>query len=141
MKKLIPIIILLVISIIVLSIFWRRMVPQQEGLIIQSANEQKVISWQELGKLNWQKLETKNGKITSTISVEALLQQNSVISKDSKIRFIAKDGGNIVFDKIEDCYLAKIKTDTGFYLRIVVPEDEFKQRWLKYIQKIEIFHD
>lgn len=78
-----------------------------------------------------------NAKELEVITVNNVLALFDVDEKGlTAITFFANDGGSLKVDstELEKLYLQELENGT---YRLVIPSDQFKQRWLKNITSIE----
>ena len=136
MKKIFLILIALIIVLVCLSIYQKSKNNKSESLLILINNKNIEVSYSKIKKLQQMDLEIKK---YSGYSLKEVLTSIKIKIEDYKeFTFYSIDGGRISFDEIENFYLVFIEDSNEEYLRLVIPQDDFSQRWLKHVNKIEI---
>lgn len=134
MKKTLIILIGLIIILIGLSLLMKKNAHKEKAIVLKINNRQKIIKFSKLQKLPHKKIVTQKGKTYQGIKLGDVinLQTNDKISS---VKIVSSDGMSIKLTKdIQNAYLVFIK-DKNYY-RLVIPTDDFSQRWIKYISEI-----
>ncbi len=135
MKKIISISIILIAVLVVL--FWLRnpLKIEQSGIEIVWNNEISILSYDSLASLKKEEMTAKDEKKYSLIPLKTILVELEIPLSFEKLTVFAQDSGNISFqpDEIEQIYLLEMSPES---YRLVLPDEEFRNSWLKYISKI-----
>jgi hypothetical protein len=137
MKKIISIVVFLFIALIALMLLRNSDTEPQTGIEIVWQNEVTVISYDTLVNFAREEITAKDGKTLLLISMKAILSELKIPLSFEKMTIFAQDSGNISFrpDEMEQVFLLEMSQES---YRLVLPEDEFRSSWLKYITKIVI---
>ena len=137
MKKILFFLLILIIILVVLSTIWRRIVNLPEALQIIKNDKIHALSWQKLQQLSSYDFQTKRGDSFSGYKLSDIL---SLLNLDieENITFHSIDGGRLKLNRSEfdTLYLVLMDSEKKLRLRLIIPEDEFGQRWMKYINRI-----
>ncbi|MCF7911516.1 MAG: hypothetical protein K9M99_03230 [Candidatus Cloacimonetes bacterium] len=100
--------------------------PNQEKIEISSFPADEI-----------QVLPIGQGKSEQVVPVSYFLKTEQ---KWAKLTFISRDNAQLTIDKeeLDSLYLSMISNGEESYLRLIIPTDDFHQRWLKYITQIEL---
>ncbi|NQV17082.1 MAG: hypothetical protein HQ534_00845 [Armatimonadetes bacterium] len=139
MKKIAYILIVLILILFGL-IFIRNLRKEKlEAIIIIAGNQEFFLK--NLSKIEMQEIKTKSEDKFSAASIQKILELFEIHeNKFIRITFISEDGAGISFkkDEIPKLFLVQEKEKKQKKFRLIVPDDEFKQRWLKNIKYIEL---
>lgn len=85
------------------------------------------------------KLETKRGEFKA-VALKNLFEKVQLKSGWQLITAFSSDGAEISFSREElpQLYLAQTTEDETTYLRLIIPSDDFPNRWLKLVNKITV---
>ncbi len=134
--------ILLILLIIVLAIMiWLNKKSTIEDNLIMVDIKGKIakISYERLDAYKHYKISDNKDKEYSAVKIIDLLS-DKYKGKISNIEIISQDGMKISLkeDEIKNSYLIKIEKNDKKYYRLAIPNDQYKQRWLKYVSKIVV---
>ena len=137
MKKILFFLSILIIILVVLSTIWRRTVNLPEALQIIKDDEVHTLSWQKLQQLPTCDFQTKRGDSFSGYKLSDILSLFE-LDGEANITFHSIDGGRLKLNRSEfgTLYLVLMDTEKELRLRLIIPEDEFGQRWMKYVNRI-----
>ena len=137
MKKILFFLSILIIILVVLSTIWRRTVNIPEALQIIKNDNIYALSWHKLQELPTFDLRTERGDSFNGYKLSDILSLFELDSEE-KITFHSIDGGRLKLNRSEfsTLYLVLMDTEKELQLRLIIPEDEFGQRWMKYISRI-----
>jgi hypothetical protein len=137
MKKIISISIILIAVLVVL--FWLRNSPEteQRGIEIVWKNEISILSYDSLATMKREEMTAKDGKKYSLIPLKTILAEFEIPLSFEKLTVFAQDSGNISFRPVEIGQVFLLEMTPESY-RLVLPDEEFRNSWLKYISKITI---
>ena len=141
MKKILLILITLILILLALIFYQKSKATDEEGIKITYNDQETFLSFSKI-RLNEQiSFTTGWGDCFNGYEFADIL--NSLkISTDIETEYIfhSKDGGtlNLTKEENETFYLVFQEDATGQFIRLVIPTDEFSQRWIKYLVAIEI---
>jgi hypothetical protein len=137
MKKILFFLSILIIILIVLSTIWRRTVNLPEALQIINDDRIHTLSWQKLQQLPTCDFQTERGDSFSGYKLSDILALFELDGEEN-ITFHSIDGGSLRLKRSEfgTLYLVLMDTEKELRLRLIIPEDEFGQRWMKYVNRI-----
>ncbi|MCD4828366.1 MAG: hypothetical protein K8R90_02910 [Candidatus Cloacimonetes bacterium] len=128
----------LVIILVLLSIYWKYNNPPQTGILIVQGDRMSLFE-------NWRTLEMVSIDTGHAVSfegypLEAFLQAAEVDDAWQRVILVSDDGGRVVLhrDSMVRPHLALVKNDGESYFRLILPDDEFAQHWLKYVRRLEL---
>ena len=139
MKKIIIALIILIAALISLSYYWQSISPETDGLEIELNGKIDNISGKALLQLKLDSFTTARGDEFSGWKLSNILNL-AKIEIPKELTLFSKDGGSLKIND-EEAKVAYIVTGSKNgenYFRLIIPTDEFGQRWLKYITKISI---
>ena len=140
MKKTMIILGLLVVSLVALSIYWQSSNGSKESITIKLGDKTKIFSMKALEKIEHEKvITTRDDKIFSGFKLRKLLTDFES-DEFKSIYLTSSDGMSIMIkkDELPKAYLClREKADTKYY-QLVLSDDAFGQRWIKYIKMIEL---
>ena len=129
---------ILVIILGILLFINKKNIPQTSNNNIKLSFKDKSINinYNFLQKLPHQEIFDREGNKFNGIKLTNIIK---IIKKDNikQIECISKDGMSVKLKNFDTSYLVLYK---DFY-RLVIPTDEFRQRWLKYITEIRIYDE
>ncbi len=137
MKKILFFLSILIIILVVLSSIWRRTVNLPEALQLIKNDTIYALSWQKLQQLPTYNFQTERGDSFSGYKLSDILSHYK-LDVEKNITFHSIDGGRLKLKRSEfnTLYLVSMDTEKELQLRLIIPEDEFGQRWMKYINRI-----
>ncbi len=133
MKKVITLLVPVVLILAALLLF--RATREQEKVM---ASETINLTASLMDNLQMETVMIGNDKTVDAMRVRGVLDIYHVdVSTLKGLDFISNDGMNmeIGIEELPDLFLAPYEDDT---FRLIIPTDEFHQRWLKNIVKIEL---
>ena len=139
MKKIAYILIVLILILFGLIFIRKLRTEKLEAIKIIVGNEEFYLK--NLSKTAMQEIMTKSEDKFSAASIQKILESFEILEKKFiRITFISDDGAGISFkkDEIPQLFLVQQKEKKQKKFRLIVPDDEFKQRWLKNIKYIEL---
>lgn len=139
MKIAISILIILILALSILLLL--RKSPETPEAGIEITQEQKIykLTLDRISKKEATKFSTKMGNELSGYFLKEILTSSGFASDSFRnIKFVALDGFHLTVKKSElnDCYLVMMPSKNDF--KIVFAKDEHPQRWLKFLNKIEL---
>jgi hypothetical protein len=140
MKKIIFTLLILVFITVILSwLLYKQQQPVDGILKITDAKGKEYVI-EEFPLNRSQQLDIGKGKKLAAVPLKVFLK--TMLSDDtwSNISFLSRDNARLIVDRneLENIYLAYITADEEPYVRLVIPSDDFHQRWLKYISQIQL---
>ncbi len=139
MKKIAYILIVLILILFGLIFIRKLRTEKLEAIKIITGNQEFYLK--NLSKIEMQKIKTKSEDKFSAASIQKILESFEIHEKKFiRITFISEDGAGISFkrDEVSKLFLVQQKEKKQKKFRLIVPDDEFKQRWLKNIKYIEL---
>lgn len=140
MKKIIITLLILVVLLAALLVVRNLTKAEFQGLRITYLGKDFSLQKEELKQLQLQELWADDEKFQA-IEVSSVLGKFPIqTSKIRSITFISEDGGALVLksDDLKDAYLALGKQAKKMQFRLILPSDEFRQRWLKRIVELQV---
>lgn len=142
MKRIIPILVVLIVILLALS-WWQRKatVAQDVDLMIHTSQGMHGVQYQQLQALPTSQVPTNRGDTLKLIRMQDLLEALDISWHGiTSVTLTSEDGGSLTVDAAElpKLYLQMNQKAESQYLRLVIPSDEFAQRWLKYITTITL---
>jgi len=141
MNKVLIILSVLLIIFFALVLYQRSHETIEKGISFLYNNQSTFLSYCELGKFKQHTFVTKRGDNYSGYDLTEILSSlNVIINNETDITFRSIDGGKLTINKLDKEHLYLVFTDNNIdqFVRLVIPSDEFSQRWIKYIKSIEI---
>ncbi|MEA2096689.1 MAG: hypothetical protein U9P73_08385 [Candidatus Cloacimonadota bacterium] len=141
MKKIFIILVILIILLLALIVYQKSKVTDEVGIKITYNNRETFISYSEIRSIKQVSFTTERcDKFNGSDFAEVLKILKIPTDIRTEYIFHSKDGGtlNLVKDENETFYLVFQEDAAGQFIRLVVPTDEFSQRWIKYLVTIEI---
>jgi len=139
MKKIAYILIVLILILFGLIFIRKLRTEKLEAIKIITNNQEFYLK--NLSEIEMQEIKTKSEDKFSAASIQKILESFEIHEKKFiRITFISEDGAGISFkkDEIPKLFLIQQKEKKQKKFRLMVPDDEFKQRWLKNIKYIEL---
>jgi hypothetical protein len=141
MKKIILFLVILIIILLALIIYQKSKVTDKEGIKITYKDRDTFLTYSKIRSIKQVSFTTERGDKFNGYDLSNII--NSIdISTNIETEFIfhSKDGGtlNLTKEENEKFYLVFQQDSNGQFIRLVVPTDEFSQRWIKYMVAIEI---
>ncbi len=141
MKKIFIVFVILIIILLALIFYQKSKIVDDEGIQITFQNRKIFLSFSKIRSNKQISFTTNrndnfNGYDLSSIFISLDIPTDN----DSQYIFHSKDGGtlNLTKEVNEIFYLVFQQEADGQYIRLVIPSDEFSQRWIKYLVAIEI---
>jgi len=130
------VLILLVLAMLGLTVFWHGRQQAMNGVLV-IRDDNRVLFHGDIAQTNFG---TRTGDTFRGWLVLDVLRRVRVKDDWSRATFVAADGGTVTLehDEIKWMRLARVEDDGETYYRLVLTNDEFKQRWLKNIRRIEL---
>ena len=141
MKKILLILIILIIILVTLIFYQKGEVTDEEGIKITYKDRETFLSYSEIRSIKQISFTTRRSdKFNGSDFAEVLKILKIPTDIRTEYIFHSKDGGtlNLTKEENETCYLVFQEDAAGRFIRLVVPTDEFSQRWIKYLVAIEI---
>ena len=141
MKKVLLILFVLIIILFALSFFQKSKVTDEEGIDITYKDKETFLSYTQIRSNEQIRFTTNRGDKFNGYDLSSILNSIDIpINIETEFIFHSKDGGILNLTKLEkeSFYLVFQEDATGQFIRLVVPTDEFSQRWIKYLVAIEI---
>ena len=142
MKRVITILITLTLLLLIAVYINTQNQKNTNGLIIKYGEIEKNISDFSIYKST--KITTKNDDDLIAFSLKKIITDIGLNKKKySKIIFHSSDGGTLAVNgnELDNLYIIEKNKGEEKYLKLVIPTDNFSQRWLKYIVRIEFSND
>ena len=139
MKNILIVLLILIFVLLGLSWYINRDKVHSEVILTVTLSE-KSIQINKFPKDAIQVVETGQGKSEQVIAVKYFLKSYLDDNSWNKLTFVSSDNAQLTIDRqeLESLYLAMISKDEESYLRLIIPSDDFHQRWLKYITQIDL---
>ena len=139
MKNILIVLLILIFVLLGLSWYINRDKVHSEVILTVTLSE-KSIQINKFPKDAIQVVETGQGKSEQVIAVKYFLKSYLDDNSWNKLTFVSSDNAQLTIDRqeLESLYLAMISKDEESYLRLIIPIDDFHQRWLKYITQIDL---
>lgn len=139
MKKIVIALLILIAVLIALSLYWQSISPEVNGLEIANNGEIKIITGRTLGQLKQDSFTTARGDEYSGWKLSNILNLEK-IEIPEQLTLFSRDGGSLKINAEETsaAYIVTVSKNEENYYRLIIPTDEFGQRWIKYITKISI---
>ena len=141
MKKILLVLIILIIILLALIFYQKSKVTDEEGIKIIYKDREIFLSNSKIRSIKQISFTTKRGDKFNGFDLDNIFKSLKIpTNNDSQYIFHSKDGGTIILTKEENetFYLVFQESATGQFIRLVIPTDEFSQRWIKYLIAIEI---
>jgi len=141
MKKILIILIMLIIILISLSYFQKNRSSNKDGIEISYKGQSRFLSYSKILSFEKSNFTTiQNHEMNGFELFKVLEELDISTSTETEFIFQSEDGGSLKLIKKpnEAFYLVFQEGANGQYIRLVIPSDEFSQRWIKYITSIEI---
>ncbi len=139
MKKVYTILAILIVALVLLSIYWQNTNSPKNGITLDFDGTTKFLSFNKLQKFEHSKVLTANDQEFNGFKLQEII---SLTAKDEikSIVFSSQDGMSVGIQAkdISNSYLCLIKKNDKKYYQLVVINDPFSQRWIKYINRITI---
>ena len=141
MKNILLVLIILIIILLALTIYQKNKVTDEDGIKITYKGQETFLSYSKI-RLNKQVSFTtgQGDKFNGFDFTDVLKSLKILIDFETEYILHSKDGGslNLTKEKNEIFYLVFQEDANGQFIRLVIPTDEFSQRWIKYIVAIEL---
>jgi len=140
MKKILMILTILIIILISLSLYWQKTNSSKDLITIKFGDKTKTFSMKELEKIVHEKvLTTRDDKIFSGFRLDKLFT-GFQSDQFNSIYLTSSDGMSVMIkkDELSNAYLCLREKSDSKYYQLVITNDAFGQRWIKYIKLIEL---
>lgn len=139
MKKILIILFVLIVILTALSLYWKANQTKSKDLILTSIEGDEIL----INPANFRGVEfsTKKGDKFTGWPLTGLIEANNLTLDNAKsITLFSRDGGQITLENSEftSAYIVSQSKDNEKFLRLIIPQDDFSQRWIKFINKIKI---
>ena len=141
MKKIFIILVILIIILLALIIYQKSKVTDEEGIKITYKDRDTFLSYTKIRSIKQVSFTTGRGdKFNGFDFADVLRSLKIPIDIETEYILHSKDGGtlNLTKEENEIFYLVFQEDATGQFIRLVIPTDDFSQRWIKYLVAIEI---
>ncbi|MCD6180946.1 MAG: hypothetical protein J7K89_01015 [Candidatus Cloacimonetes bacterium] len=135
-------IILLSLIAILLALVWYQhgTAPEQQyDFTIITPRRTSGLQFDAIANLPRNIVQTNRGDTLEVFSMDVVFSAASQdMASYTTFRFASEDGGSLSLlqSEMESAYLLLSEKDGKPYLRLILPDDEFPQRWIKYITSI-----
>lgn len=139
MKKIIIILVILTIILIALSAIWKNDQNISENIKIIYESKEYVLPIKDLENYNKIDFIAGNKNRYTGYSFYEILDSLQITSF-SIIIFHSNDGGKLTLERseFEKLYFIIQEGDKAQYIRLMIPDEKYKQRCMKYISTIEL---
>lgn len=141
MKKILLLLVALILILLALIMYQKSKVTDEEGIMVTYKDRETFLSYTKIRSIKQVSFTTERGdKFNGSDFADVLKILKIPTDIRTEYIFHSKDGGtlNLTKEKNETCYLVFQEDATGQFIRLVIPTDEFSQRWIKYLVAIEI---
>ncbi len=138
MKKIVIVLIVLISVLVAISIYWQNISPKIDGLEIVISGNSFKFSATELYQLKQEQIITIRGdEFVGWKLLDLLALADSADLQE--IKLFSRDGGSLKLNatEISSGYIIVAGKKGEKFYRLIIPTDEFGQRWMKYIVRIE----
>jgi len=140
MKKILTILLVLIVMLAALLVIRHFTRAEFSGLKITYMGREFFLQKEQLVELSFKELWAGNEKFQA-VAIEKIFEIFSI--KPAKVRsitFISNDGGALVLKKSElnKAFLALEEQMNKLQFRLIIPNDEFRQRWLKRVVELQV---
>jgi len=141
MKKIFIILVLLILILLALLYYQKSNATDEKGIKITYKGSETFLTFTKIHSYEQMSFTTEGGDKFNGFDFDDIL--NSLdIPANSETQYIlhSKDGGTLNLTKVENetFYLVFQEDAIDQFIRLVIPTDEFSQRWIKYLIAIEI---
>lgn len=139
MKKILIALLILIAVLVALSIYWQSISPDIDGLEIEANGTLKKLSGKALTQLKLEDFTTSRGDEFRGWKLSNILNLAKMETPE-QLTLFSRDGGSLKLNAEESmaAYIVTGSKNNENYFRLIIPTDEFGQRWLKYITKISV---
>lgn len=141
MKKVMIILAFLIIIFFALIFYQRSNVSIEDRLSIKFDDQELFLSYSKLRSNEQISITTARGDDYLAYDLSNIFKSLKIpFNKDTSYTFRSNDGGSLTIKKAdhEDFYLVFDEDANGQFIRLVIPTDQFSQRWIKYLRSITI---
>jgi len=141
MRKILIILSVLIIILIALSYFQNSYNSSVEGIELFYKDQNWFLPYSKILSFENSNFSTMQNQEISGYDLFKILETLDIpASIGTEFVFRSKDGGNLKLIKKqnETYYLVFQENSDSQFVRLVIPSDEFSQRWIKYLTSIEI---
>jgi uncharacterized protein YxeA len=137
MKKIVLILTSLILILAILLTIWHKNIDSATGIAIKIDDTEKIIPYSTLEKMSRTSFKTKRGEEYTGYKLMELLKDYDL--QDMKYLILhSEDSGSLRLNKEDhnNAYLIWQSDSERPSLRLIIPTDEFGQRWMKYLTTI-----
>ncbi|MCF7794498.1 MAG: hypothetical protein K9N09_04265 [Candidatus Cloacimonetes bacterium] len=136
MKNNLLILAILIVLLAALLLIWNRDENLEDGIVIMQNDQELIISFPQIDKLQKHNFTTNRGDEFTGILLSEILENYDY----NKLKLHSSDGGNLILNRedISNAYIIEMDDIDERSFRLIIPTDEFRQRWMKYIKSIEL---
>ncbi|MCK5050603.1 MAG: hypothetical protein KAS53_02600 [Candidatus Cloacimonetes bacterium] len=141
MKKILLILFILIIILFALIVYQKSKAIEKEGIKITFKERETFLSYSKIHSIKQVSFITDRGDKFNGFDFDDICISLKIPNNiETEYILHSKDGGslNLTKEKNETFYLVFQEDVNGQFIRLVVPTDEFSQRWIKYLVAIEI---
>ncbi len=141
MKKILLILTILIIILLALIIYQKSNVKDEDGIKITYKDTETILTFSKIRSYDEVSFSTNRDDKFNGYDFSDILKLLKIpTNNETKYILHSKDGGTLNLTKKENetLYLVFQEDVTGQFIRLVIPSDEFSQRWIKYLTAIEI---
>jgi len=138
MKRVIIWLILLILLLLVISLIYRKSADVPFDLILKIDNRELGIA--DITAFESIEITTNRSDTYTAYSLREILSVKEIKPETlSRMIFHSADGGSLAVDisELDNLYLVQEIQAGEKSLRLIIPTDDFSQRWLKYLIAIE----
>ncbi len=141
MKKIFIILTILIIILLALIIYQKSNVKNEDGIKITYKDTETILTFSKIRSYEEVSFSiNRDDKFNGYDFSDILKSLKIPTNNETKYILQSKDGGTLNLSKKENetLYLVFQEDATGQFIRLIIPSDEFSQRWMKYLTAIEI---
>ncbi len=140
MKNIIIILIILIVLMLTMSWFLNRGNIYADALFTIISPQEREFPVTEFPSSALQSVTIAAGDTLSAIPLKYFLQPFLKNTDWHQLIFQSRDSGQLTIDRqeLDKLFLTLNNKDDETWLRLVIPSDDFHQRWLKYIVRIQL---
>ncbi len=141
MKKILIALVILIILLLALIFYQKSNVKDEDGIKITYREQETFLTFSKINSFEKVSFSTNRGDRFDGFDFADVLKSIDIpTNNDSQYIFHSKDGGtlNLTKEVNEIFYLVFQEDVNGQFIRLVIPSDEFSQRWIKYLVAIEV---
>ena len=141
MKRILLILVILILILLALTFYQKNKVTDDAGITIIHKDQETFLSYKAIRSKELISFTANSGDMFNGYNILSILNSIDIVANsDSKYIFHSKDGGtfNLAKEENETSYFVFQEDASGQFIRLVIPTDEFSQRWIKYLVSMEI---